>query len=104
MASDVEHLFVCLWVSLYVLLGGVFIQVLGSYFNWVVCLPGVDLCEFFLCFGDQTIVQGIIGKYIFLYGGVPFHFANAFFSHAEAFYFDVVTFIIYFISLAIEDL
>ena len=41
------------------------------------------------CFGDQTLVWGIIGKYIFPYGWFPFHFPNVFFSHAEAFYFDV---------------
>ena len=24
-------------------------------FSWVVCLPGVELCEFFIYFGDQTL-------------------------------------------------
>ena len=44
-------------------------------------------------FGDQTLVRGIIGKYIFPYGWVPFHFANVFFSRAEAFYFDEIPFV-----------
>ena len=103
MANDVEHPFICLW-ALVCLPWRSVCSVLCSFLNWIVCLPGVESYGFFIYFGDQTLVQGIIGKYIFLYGGVPFHFANAFFSHAEAFYFDVVTFIIYFISLAIEDL
>ena len=57
----------------------------AHFLNWIVCLPGVELCEFFIYFGDQTLVQGIIGKYVFSYGQFPFHFADIFFSHAEAF-------------------
>ena len=67
MVSDAEHLFICLW-TLYVLHGEVSVQVLCPFFNWVVCLPGVDSCEFFMYFGDQTLVWGIIYKYIFPYG------------------------------------
>ena len=33
---------------LYVLLGEVSVQVLSLLFNWIVCLPGVELCEFFI--------------------------------------------------------
>ena len=32
------------------------VQVLCPFFNWVVCLPGVELCEVFIYFGDQTLV------------------------------------------------
>ena len=52
---------------LYVFLGEVSVQVLCPFFNWVVCLPGVELYEFFIYFRDQTIVRGIIGKYVFPY-------------------------------------
>ena len=31
-----------------VLLGEVSIQVLYPFFNWFVCLPGVEVCEFFI--------------------------------------------------------
>ena len=62
-------------------------------FYWLVCLPGVEPCEFFVYFGDQTLVWGIIGKYIFPYGWFPFHFADVFFSWSEAFYFDEVLFV-----------
>ena len=68
--------------------GKVSVQVLCLFFNWVVCLPGVESCEFFIYFGDQTFVPGIISKYIFPYGW--FHFTAVFFSHVEAFYFDDV--------------
>ena len=42
---------------LYVFLGEVSVQVLCPFFNWVVCLPGVDSCEFFICVGDQTLLK-----------------------------------------------
>ena len=35
---------------LYVLLGEVSVQVLCPFFYWVVCLPGVESCEFFTYF------------------------------------------------------
>ena len=50
---------------LYVLLEEVSVQVPCPFFNWIACLLGVALCEFFIHFGVQTLVQGIIGKYIF---------------------------------------
>ena len=41
---------------LYSLLGQVSVQVFCPFFNWVVCLPGVESCEFFIYFGNQTLV------------------------------------------------
>ena len=55
MASDAEHLFMSLG-PLYVFLGEVSVQVLCPFFNWVVCLPGVESCEFFIYCGDQALV------------------------------------------------
>ena len=78
---------------LYVFLGEVSVQVLCPFFNWIVYLPGVELYELYTYFGDQTLFQGIIGKYIFPYGWLPFPFADVFFSHAEAFDFDEVPFV-----------
>ena len=54
------------------------------FFNWIVCLPGVESCEFYIFFGDQTLVQGMIGNFIFPYVWFPFHFADVFFSLSEA--------------------
>ena len=79
--------------SLYVLLGEVSVQVLCPFFNWVFCLPGVESCEFFMYFVDQTVVWGIIDKFIFPYVWIPSHFADVFFSHAKAFSFDEVPFV-----------
>ena len=42
---------------LYVLLGEVSVQVFCPFFNWIVCLPGVELYEFFIYFGDQTLAK-----------------------------------------------
>ena len=92
MVSDAEHSFMSLG-PLYVLLGEVSVQFHCPFFNWVVCLPGVESCEFFMYFGDQNHLQGITGKYIFPYGWLPFHFADVFLAVAEAFYFDEVPFV-----------
>ena len=48
-ASDAEHPMSL--GPLYVLLGEVSVQVLCPFFNWIVCLPGVELYEFFIYFG-----------------------------------------------------
>ena len=42
---------------LYVFLGEVSVQVLCPFFNWVVCLPGVESYEFFIYFGDQALAE-----------------------------------------------
>ena len=99
MASDAEHLFMSLG-SLYVLLGEVSVQVLCPFFNLIVCLPGVESYEFFIYFGDQTLVRGIFCKYNFPYSWFPFHVADVFFSCAEAFYFDEVPFIYSFLYIS----
>ena len=78
---------------LYVLLGEVSVQVLCPFFNSIVCLSGVESCEFFIYFGDQTFVQGIICKYVFLYSWFSFDFNAVFFSCAEAYYFDEIPFV-----------
>ena len=89
---------------LYVVLGELYVQDLCPFFNWIVCLPGVELCEFYTYFGDQTLVQNIIGKYIFLYSFFLIHLADVFFSCSEALYSDEVhLFILSFMSLALVD-
>ena len=42
---------------LYVFLGEVSVQVLCPFFNWVVCLPGMQSCEFFIYFADQALSE-----------------------------------------------
>ena len=57
MANDIEDFFICLWaLSLYVLLGEVSVQILCPFLNQIVCFPGVESCEVFTYFGDQTLV------------------------------------------------
>ena len=88
---------------LYVFLGEVSVQVFCPFFNWVVCLPGVETSEFFIYLGDQTLVRGMICKYIFPYGWFPFHFADVFMQKL----FNLMQshlFILSFISLAIGDI
>ena len=66
---------------------------LPIFFYWVVFLFGVESYEFFIYFGDQTLVWDIIGKYVFLCCWFSFHFNAVFFSHAESFCFDEVPFV-----------
>ena len=47
MANDAEHLFICLW-ALCMSSGEVSVQVFWPFFNWVVCLPGVESCDYTL--------------------------------------------------------
>ena len=56
-----------------VLLGEVSVQVFCGFFNWVGWLSRVKWCEFFIYFGDQILVRGIIGKYVFPYVWLSFH-------------------------------
>ena len=89
---------------LYVVLGELYVQDLCPFFNWIVCLPGVESFEFFIYFGDQTLLQGIIGKYIFPYGWFPF--ILLLFSLAVQKLLNLMRshlFILSFISLAVGD-
>ena len=104
MASDPEHPFICLWAFCMISLK-MFVQFLCQFFNWIVCLPGVGLCEFFMYFGIQTIVLGIIGKYIFPYSWFPFYFLIFSLAMQKLFYFDEAhLFIISFMFLALRDI
>ena len=78
---------------LYVVLGQVSVQVLCPFFNWVVCPPGVEFCEFFIFFGNQMFLRGMIGKYVFPYVSSSFHFNAVSFSCTETFYFDEILFV-----------
>ena len=49
--------------------------------------------EFFMYFGDQTLIQCIIGKYGLPYGCFLFHFYGGFFSCAEALKIDIIPFV-----------
>ena len=63
MISDIGHFLICLSVShLYVLFGEVSVLVLCPFFNWIVCLLGVDLYTFFIYFGNQALILSIMEK------------------------------------------
>ena len=92
MASDAEHPFIYLWDLSMSSLEKYLFRSFAHFLNWVVYLPWVESYEFFLYCGDQTLVQGILGKYILPYSWFPFYFDDIFFSCAEAFKFDIVHF------------
>ena len=99
MASDTEHLYIYLRTLCMFLLGEVSVQILCPFFNWVACLLRVESCEFFTYFGDQTLVWSIIDKHVFPESWYSFHFNALFFSVAEAFYFDEVSFVYSFLHV-----
>ena len=85
MASNAENLFIWLWTLCMSSLEKCLFKSFAHFLNWVLCFSGVESSEFFINFGDQTLVRSIIGKYVFPYSLYSFHFNAVFFSHAEAF-------------------
>ena len=92
MVSDVEHPFIISLGPLYVSLEKCLFRSFANFLiGWFVFLEWTH--EFFIYFGDQTLVRSIIGKYVFSYGWFSFYFNTVFFSHAEAFYFYEIPFV-----------
>ena len=69
---------------LYVVLGEVSVQVLCPFFNWIVCLPGVESCKFFIYILEIRPSSEVSLTNVFPYCWFPLYFNAVFFSHAEA--------------------
>ena len=67
----------------------------AHFFNWIVCLPGIESDEFFIYFGDQTLVWCIIGKYVLPYSQFPFHFDDGSLAVQKLFNHIFITYIIF---------
>ena len=53
MASDAEHPFICLWVLRMSSLEKCLFTSFAHFCDWSVYLPGIELYEFFIYFGEQ---------------------------------------------------
>ena len=69
------------WVSfhvcvghLYVFLGEVSVEVLCSFWNWIVCVFVVELYEFLIYFEYYPLIRDIVCKYLLSFGWFPFLF------------------------------
>ena len=77
----------------------------AHFLNWIICIPGVESYDCFMYFGDQTLVQGITGTFIFPYGWFLFHLLI--FSLAVQkllILLKLHLFILFFMSLAVGDI
>ena len=82
--SGIEHFLRCLLGNLGPLWRGVYSGTL-PIFNWIVCLPGVELYKFFIYFEDECLIKCIIEKYVLPFCGFPFYFVDGFSFCAKSF-------------------
>ena len=75
----------------YVLLREVTVQVLCPFFNWVVCLLEWSCVSALRILEIRPLYK--VSLYVFPYSWFSFHFNAVFFSGAEAFYFDEISFV-----------
>ena len=83
---------------LYILLGEVSVQVLCPFFNWIVVFLYAVMRVLYIFWRSNPCPRHHWEIYfpILL---VPFHFADVFFSHEEAFYFNEVPFVYSFLCV-----
>ena len=76
MASDAEHLFICLWTLYMSCLEKYLFKSLARFLIGLFAFL-VELCELLIYFGVQALVRSVIGKYVFPYGWFSFYFNTA---------------------------
>ena len=67
------------------------------YLNWIVCFVLIELYEFFKHFVYSSFTRHIICKYLLLFSRLPFNFVDSFHNCAEAFQFNVVLFVYFYV-------
>ena len=84
MVSEAEHLFICLWA---LCISSLEKCLFKSFAHFLIGLFIFLVYEFYIYFRDQTLVWGIIDKYVFPYSWFSFHFNADFFLPCRSFLF-----------------
>ena len=68
-------------------------QILFPFKIQIVCVFAVELQKFFIYFENKLLIRSMIFKYVFPFWRLPFHFVDGFLCYADAFEFDIPSFV-----------
>ena len=97
MASDAEHLFICLWALCMSFLEKSLFKSFDHFVIGLFVFLEWNIVSSLFILEIRPLPEVSLAN-VFPYGWFSFHFNAVFFSHAEAFYFDEVPFVYSFLN------